>query len=119
MKRQHLGPLSALDQELPSSKGYVIDTPDGRREILLVRSTQGLHAYYNHCPHTGAPLDWMPDRFLSLDRRHIQCAIHGALFQLHDGACLYGPCQGRGLTPVAIEVVDGELWALPQARPPC
>jgi nitrite reductase/ring-hydroxylating ferredoxin subunit len=62
-------------------------------------------AYRNSCPHTGGPLDWVPDQFLNLDGDLIQCATHDALFRIEDGVCVKGPCVGRSLTavPVVIE----------------
>ena len=45
--------------------------------------------------------------FLTHDREHIQCTMHGALFRLDDGYCVYGPCAGRGLAPVAVRVEAG------------
>jgi nitrite reductase/ring-hydroxylating ferredoxin subunit len=54
-------------------------------------------AYRNRCPHTGAPLNWSPGDFLSVERDFIQCAIHWALFRLHDGFCVHGPCSGKSL----------------------
>ena len=41
--------------------------------------------YVNSCPHLGSPLDWVPNRFLSADGRHVLCATHGALFRIEDG----------------------------------
>ncbi len=66
-------------------------------------------AYRNHCPHTGAPLNWNPDEFLSYEKTFIQCAIHGALFRLDDGLCLHGPCNGQSLQPVAITIQAGVI----------
>ena len=44
-----------------------------------------------------------------VDRRHILCATHGALFRIEDGHCLAGPCKGKGLTAVAVAVAGGEV----------
>lgn len=90
----------------PGAKGYLLD--DGR-EIFVVRHSGGTHAYLNRCPHTGVPLEWLPDQFLDLDKTHIQCGTHDARFRLHDGFCVAGPCAGDSLTPIEIEVRDGEL----------
>jgi nitrite reductase/ring-hydroxylating ferredoxin subunit len=46
---------------------------------------------------------------MSLDRSHIQCTQHGAMFQLNDGLCVYGPCVGESLTPVNIAVTGGQI----------
>lgn len=79
---------------------------DGRTvDLLVVRKAGRVFAYLNHCPHTGSPLDWLPGQFLSLDRTHIQCATHDALFRIEDGFCVSGPCSGAALQaiPVTIE----------------
>jgi nitrite reductase/ring-hydroxylating ferredoxin subunit len=67
-------------------------------------------AYENVCPHAGSPLDWLPDRFLDVDRRRILCATHGALFRIADGHCIGGPCAGKSLTPVLIRIADGAIY---------
>ncbi len=95
------------DIPVPGSKGFA--PGDGRREIFVVRDAGGVYAYENSCPHTGGPLDWTPDRFLTLDKRLILCATHGALFRVRDGTCVGGPCAGRSLAAVRISIVDGEI----------
>ena len=82
--------------------------------LFVVRKDEILAAYRNHCPHTGAPLEWLPDQFLDLDNNFIQCAIHGALFRPEDGYCLRGPCVGQSLEPLTLEVVDGRIRVLLQ-----
>jgi nitrite reductase/ring-hydroxylating ferredoxin subunit len=96
-------------EEIPDggSRGFTLRLADGPHEIFLVRSVDRVYAYQNRCPHTGAPLDWVPDRFLSLDGRHIQCATHAALFRIEDGACLAGPCNGQGLASVPVNISGG------------
>jgi nitrite reductase/ring-hydroxylating ferredoxin subunit len=78
--------------------------------IMLVRNGLDIKAYVNSCPHTGAPLDFVDGRFLSPDKQHIQCTTHDALFDINNGRCLAGPCPGQSLKPVAIEVINGEVW---------
>jgi nitrite reductase/ring-hydroxylating ferredoxin subunit len=97
----------------PGSRGFERDG----RAIFLVRHGPVIAAYVNSCPHTGGPLDWVEHQFLDLARRHILCATHGALFRLEDGLCLAGPCRGKGLMHVAIEVTAGEV-RLASADPP-
>lgn len=93
----------------PGSKGFTLGDGAARRDIFVVRDTGGVYAYENSCPHTGGPLDWTPDRFLTLDKRLILCATHGALFRVRDGTCVGGPCAGRSLAAVRISIVDGEI----------
>ena len=66
------------------------------------------YAYRNHCPHTGSPLDWMPNQFFSEDRQMLMCHTHGALFDPSTGRCLSGPCP-RGLYPLPLQILDDGL----------
>jgi nitrite reductase/ring-hydroxylating ferredoxin subunit len=94
----------------PGTRGFEIDCglPQPHR-LFVVRKDDVLAAYRNRCPHTGAPLEWLPDQFLDLDDSFIQCAIHGALFRPEDGYCLRGPCVGQSLERLELDVVDGRL----------
>lgn len=74
---------------------------------FVVRTGGQLRAYVNRCPHAGHPLDLIPGRFLTADGTLILCASHGALFEKSTGLCVAGPCAGRALSPVALEVVAG------------
>ena len=88
---------------------------DGPREIFVVRQGDRVYAYFNQCPHTGGPLDWVPDQFLNLEQDHIQCATHAALFRIQDGLCVAGPCSGDRLTAVPAHVEDGAIVIRPGA----
>jgi nitrite reductase/ring-hydroxylating ferredoxin subunit len=106
--------LCRLDEiAAPGSRGFSLGSGVERREIFVVRDAVGeARAYVNSCPHTGGPLDWVEHQFLSLDRRLILCATHGALFRIEDGHCVHGPCAGKRLTPLAIAIVDGAVMLL-------
>lgn len=103
------GPALCRPEEIAdgTARGFVLGQRAARQEVLVHRHGQDLRAYVNACPHVGTPLDWQPDRFMSPDGRHLQCATHGALFRVEDGLCVAGPCRGRRLTPVAVRLVDG------------
>ncbi|HQU16497.1 MAG: Rieske (2Fe-2S) protein [Gammaproteobacteria bacterium] len=94
------------------TRGFLLETPRGSRELFLVRRGPTVYAYLNCCPHTGAPLNWLPDQFLNRERTLIQCANHDALFRIEDGYCVHGPCHGRSLIPVDIAVRDGHVVLL-------
>jgi nitrite reductase/ring-hydroxylating ferredoxin subunit len=83
-------------------------------DILIVRSADRAFGYVNSCPHARSPLDWTPDRFMSRDGRHIQCATHGALFEIETGRCVSGPCVGKHLTPVPVVVTDDGRVVAPE-----
>ena len=96
----------------PGSKGVNVALGDAVLEVFVVRGNDSVYGYINSCPHTGAPLDWVPDQFLSLDKLHIQCATHDALFRITDGVCVAGPCTGERLTAVALQVESGDVILL-------
>ncbi len=107
----HLVPLARLDDlEVGASRGFSLALEEGRLEGFLVRTASAVFAYRNSCPHTGAPLDWTPDNFLDIEGRLIQCALHGALFEIETGLCIYGPCVNRRLTPLPIAERKGTLF---------
>lgn len=94
------------------ARGFTVPTDGAVRDVLLVRKNGVVFGYVNSCPHTGVALDWLPDQFLDLEERHIQCATHGALFRIEDGLCLAGPCAGDSLTTLPLVVEDGWIrWS--------
>lgn len=96
-----------------------LDVTDGRaqRRILVVRRGETVTAFENRCPHAGWPLDTFDGRFLTTQTGGLICATHMAVFDTQTGACLGGPGQGRGLTPVPIES-EGDSWVIgPLAHP--
>ncbi len=98
--------------ELPSNstKSFSIETKGEQLELLLLAQQDKLYAYKNNCPHLGIPLNWQPDKFLSLEETHIQCSTHGALFTLEEGYCIAGPCSGQSLLNLATEQRNDEIW---------
>jgi nitrite reductase/ring-hydroxylating ferredoxin subunit len=98
--------VRALEQmEDPGSKGMTLDRNGEVMEAFVIKKEGGFFAYINHCPHTGVPLDWVPDQFLNRDKSHIQCAMHGALFEIETGLCVHGPCINRRLESVPLNQV--------------
>jgi nitrite reductase/ring-hydroxylating ferredoxin subunit len=93
----------------PGSKGIVTELDGRKTEIFLVRKGDEVFAYRNRCPHTGSPLDWLPDQFLDLDKTYIQCATHAARFRIEDGKCVSGPCHGDSLQPLKVVIDHGEV----------
>ena len=80
-----------------------------QQEVFIIRQGEQVHAYYNRCPHTGAPLNWLPDQFLDTSGSYIQCSGHDALFRIDNGLCVFGPCAGQSLTPVELILTSGQL----------
>jgi len=97
--------------DLSENTCITVSVPDGRfkKEIFAVMHNKQYYVYENSCPHTGGPLDWMPDQFLDVEKDHIQCSTHHALFRIEDGYCVAGPCSGQMLKQVTVKEVDGRV----------
>jgi len=74
---------------------------------FLVRAGAEVRAYVNRCAHQELPLNIRPDRFLTHDGSMIVCTAHGAIFEKATGYCVAGPCAGRSLAAVPVQVVSG------------
>jgi nitrite reductase/ring-hydroxylating ferredoxin subunit len=103
-------PLCPLEEIADGgTRAFTVPGPRLDRDIFVRRQGSGADAFENRCPHTGGPLDWMPGAFLTQEEDFFICATHGALFRLADGHCVLGPCAGKALIPIAIEVTDGQV----------
>lgn len=78
-------------------------------DIFIQRKGEGIFAYMNICPHAGTPLNMMDGDFMERTGTYLMCHTHGALFQLENGLCVAGPCNGDRLQPIDIIVEDGNI----------
>lgn len=92
-----------------SAKGFEL----GNDSVFAVKRDGQIHVYRNSCPHRGVELNWLEDQFLDSDGALIQCATHGALFTIETGECVFGPCRGQYLQPVAFQIEQGMVHVLP------
>lgn len=99
-------------QQLPEGepRGFSLEEEDGAPlELILLRRGDAVLAYRNRCPHTGVNLEWVPNRFLDISGKYLQCATHGALFRPGDGYCVRGPCAGDSLEGLPVVVENGRV----------
>lgn len=68
----------------------------GDRRIVVARTSQGLTAFDDRCPHRGGPLS---DGALAGDI--VQCPWHGSQFDVRDGTVCHGPAEA-GIRTYAI-----------------
>ncbi len=88
------------------------DSVDGRLNgtgVFVVRRGTQAYCYVNDCPHLHITLDFVPGRFMNKDAGLIQCANHGARFEIETGECVWGPCRGDALTSLPIRIVNGTV----------
>lgn len=110
--------LASLD-DVPEAgaRAFYFESGAMRYSLLLARRGELVFAYENRCPHAGYPLERPDGRIVVQEQRFLVCTAHGASFVLDTGACAGGPCNGEGLTPIAVEARDGAVFMLP--RDPC
>ena len=84
----------------------------GQDSLFVVRQGLVLRAYKNDCPHwPGSPMAWRKDAYLTSDGGHIACAGHGAKFDIHTGLCVSGPCVGKSLQTLALQLDEsGDVY---------
>ena len=102
--------------DIPSRKarGFQLMTvaDDGTKSpwpIIVVRWGRQVFGYVNKCPHNGVNLDWERNQFLDPNGTRLLCGKHGSLFDIGTGACVDGPCNGQGLAPIALTVIDDDI----------
>jgi nitrite reductase/ring-hydroxylating ferredoxin subunit len=95
----------------PGSKSFQLEDNNDTLDIFVVHKDGEFHAFINRCPHTGVNLEWLEDQFLDRNLSFIQCATHGALFEIDTGHCIHGPCAGDKLMAVKIKIIDNTLIA--------
>ncbi|MEO1201336.1 MAG: Rieske (2Fe-2S) protein [Pseudomonadota bacterium] len=103
-----VGQLDEIDN--PGCREFTIGDGDWPFRGFVVRQGDEVFAYQNFCVHAGHPLNWKPDGFLTKDKTAIICSSHGAVFSIDGGECKGGPCNGKSLRSVDVEVRDGVVY---------
>ena len=95
-----------------AGKGFRFTVTRYGREVsaFAVRFRGRVYGYLNECGHVPAELDWLPGEFFDDSKLYLICSIHGALYAPDTGRCLGGRCQGRGLKPLAMREIDGQIF---------
>lgn len=91
-------------------KGFTIKHHERDLALFLLKRNGEIFAYKNHCPHTGASLNWQPDIFMDFDNLYIQCAIHGARFEVETGLCVWGPCVRQSLIKIDFSIQNNNIY---------
>ena len=103
-----VGRLDEIDD--PGCREFTIGDGDWPFRGFVVRKGDEVFAYQNFCVHAGHPLNWRPDEFLTKDKSTLMCASHGALYDVSSGDCVGGPCKGKALRKVSVEIREGFVY---------
>ncbi|NHX35667.1 MULTISPECIES: Rieske (2Fe-2S) protein [Halolamina] len=82
---------------------------DEEREVVLVRTGDGVAAWFNYCQHwRDVNLDTGDGAAIRDDE--LVCKRHGATFESDSGECTFGPCEGAVLDELPVEIADGTVF---------
>lgn len=87
-----------------SAKEFSYSCGNDIHDIFIQRRGGEIFGYVNICPHVGTPLNMDEGQFMEKSGRYLMCHTHGALFQLDDGLCVAGPCNGARLQSVLLKI---------------
>jgi nitrite reductase/ring-hydroxylating ferredoxin subunit len=95
-----------------SGKGVRFTVTRFSREApaFVIRFRGQVFAYLNECGHVPAQMDWQPGEFFDHSKLYLICSIHGALYAPETGQCLGGRCQGKGLKPLKVREIEGQIY---------
>jgi len=79
-------------------------------DLIVVHRYGIFYAYRNECPHMNLPLTNRSKGIIDKNQKHLVCIQHRAEFDIENGFCVKGPCQGMELEPVNIETNNGKLY---------
>ena len=104
--------ICAADDVGEAGLGFRFTVSQGARELpaFIIRYRGKVHAYINECGHVPAQLDWLPGEFFDSSKLYLICSIHGALYAPESGRCLGGRCQGKGLKPLTVREIEGNIY---------
>ncbi len=76
---------------------------------FVIRHEGVLRAYLNRCVHLPLELDAEEGRFFDVDKEHLVCGRHGALFMPDTGRCALGASAGKVLYAIAVMEQEGRV----------
>lgn len=111
MQRIDLGALSSLVPGQPRFVAHPGGVPP-KRSIIVVRTDEGVRAYWNVCRHLPIPLDGGAGVLPPGRPGELRCATHAATYRALDGICVEGPCAGKALEALPLELEGDRIFAL-------
>jgi len=102
--------IARIDEIQPGSvKKFWLICQKYRVDAFLINDGGNYHAYINRCRHMTTPLDFVRNQFISEDGRYLMCYTHGALYEPGTGLCVAGPCKGRSLYRLPVQVEQDQI----------
>ncbi|VAW39041.1 hypothetical protein MNBD_GAMMA01-1916 [hydrothermal vent metagenome] len=89
-----------------------LQTTSGPLSVMLYKKDGKYLAFKNLCPHHGRRMDYAAGKFLVADNGNIVCPAHGAEFNIDDGLCITGPCQGKSLESIQLQFNESDIFTI-------
>ncbi|MDY0744219.1 Rieske 2Fe-2S domain-containing protein [Paucibacter sp. R3-3] len=108
-------PLCPSAELQERGKAHCFDVMQYRQSAtaFALRFDGEVHAYLNRCAHVPTEMDWQEGEFLDSGKQYIICSIHGAVYDPKTGRCVMGMCGRMGLTKIAVEEREGQVYWYP------
>ncbi len=102
----------AKTQDFKDGQAKKFEIKKGKETLegFVLRRGGKFFAYVNRCKHISIPLDYGDEDFLTSDNKFIMCKNHGALYEPETGLCVSGPCAGRSLEKIELEIKGGKVY---------
>jgi nitrite reductase (NADH) small subunit len=102
--------LGSIEDVLSTDRA-VVTVPATGTLVLILRTTRGVFAFENRCPHLGSSLADAEVR-----GRRLTCPAHGYQYDLASGQCVRGRLGPRRLTTYPLRIERGRVWLVFPAR---
>ena len=76
---------------------------------FVIKKNNKYFAYQNLCRHLSVTLDLNDADFFTHDKKHLQCQMHGAIYEIETGLCIAGPCVGAKLISIPFSEEENRL----------
>ena len=101
--------ISKKKIENQTAKGFSVKIKGKVVKGFVVKKDGEFYAYLNLCKHLPVTLDLNDDNFFTFDKTHLQCHMHGAMYEIETGLCIGGPCLGSRLDTLSFVEFGEEL----------
>ena len=91
-----------------SARRFIVKNLD----LIVMHRNGRFYAYRNECPHMNLPLTNRSKGIIDKNQEHLVCMQHGAEFDIENGSCIKGPCQGMALESVRTKTNNGKLYLI-------
>lgn len=110
MKHEYLCKITELNQKDVTA----IYSDLFGKKILIIQRNGELYAWLDACPHyaNGPAMALKKDQYMCPDQQFLMCFGHGAKFEIATGLCVQGPCLGKTLTAIHLEIISDEIFCI-------